>query len=115
MTPGWQVTASSRALLASFDSARDFTNSNRTSSAALKNSWCKPPNAAIKINIDAACSRVTLDHHGLVVACHASPFVGPCDVGLVEAAAITFGLRIDLRGSEITIKSDAVNVVRQLT
>ncbi|KAE8665798.1 hypothetical protein F3Y22_tig00112528pilonHSYRG00026 [Hibiscus syriacus] len=126
MTHGWQVTASSRALLASYDSSKGFTNSNRTSSAALKNNWCKPPDAAIKINVDAACSRssgrstisvLARDHHGLVVACHASPLAGPCDVGLVEAAAVTLGIRmaIDLQFSEITIECDAVNVVLRLT
>ncbi|KAE8731719.1 hypothetical protein F3Y22_tig00002744pilonHSYRG00005 [Hibiscus syriacus] len=121
MTPGWQVTASSPALLASFDSARCFTSSNQTSSAAPKNSWCKPPNTAIKINVDAACSHssrgsaigvLPRDYHGLAVTCHTSPFARPCDVGLVEAAVITFGIRmaIDLQAciADVLV-NDAVN------
>ncbi|KAE8718441.1 hypothetical protein F3Y22_tig00110013pilonHSYRG00203 [Hibiscus syriacus] len=126
LLPGWQVVCSSRTLLASFDSAQGLTSTDRMDSATPSDIWRKPPHATVKINVDAACEMDSLrstfgvlarDDNGLVVACHASLFSGPCNAGIVEPEALRAGIQmtIGLQLSRTIVESDAMNVVRQLT
>ncbi|KAE8674415.1 hypothetical protein F3Y22_tig00111758pilonHSYRG00376 [Hibiscus syriacus] len=97
----WHVVPSSRPLLRAFDNASGLTGLDRLASEKML----------------SAIDMLARDYNGLVVSCQASPYYGPCDISVAETETLRYGIKmtLDLQAPLVTIDSDTLNVVRQLT